>query len=220
MTNGQSDSTPYFQPEPRWPGVVGVLATTGIYLCLPDRLIPGPDWLVLVVICFLLAATIAAHRQGSTTLNFRLGVLLSAVMTAGVIWSLGILIGGLLTKRAAPTELLRSASTLWASNILVFASWYWGLDAGGPHKRERRRSHTEGAFLFPQMMQGVGDQSSRRAWKPGFMDYLFLAFNTSTAFSPADVPVPSRWAKGLMMVQSLISLSTIAILAARAINVL
>jgi len=52
------------------------------------------------------------------------------------------------------------------------------------------------------------------------MDYLFLAFNTSTAFSPTDVPVLSRWAKALMMVQSLISLGTIAILAARAVNIL
>jgi uncharacterized membrane protein len=57
-------------------------------------------------------------------------------------------------------------------------------------------------------------------WKPGFMDYLFLAFNTSTAFSPTDVPVLSRWAKGLMMVQAIISLTTIALLAARAVNIL
>ncbi len=56
-------------------------------------------------------------------------------------------------------------------------------------------------------------------WKPGFVDYLFLAFNTSTAFSPTDVPILSRWAKGLMMIQSVISLATIAILAARAINI-
>ncbi len=57
-------------------------------------------------------------------------------------------------------------------------------------------------------------------WKPGFVDYLFLAFNTSTAFSPTDVPILSRWAKLLMMVQSSVSLGTIAILAARAINIL
>jgi hypothetical protein len=61
---------------------------------------------------------------------------------------------------------------------------------------------------------------AQHKWKPGFVDYLFLAFNTSTAFSPTDVPVLSRWAKLLMMVQSSISLSTIAILAARAINIL
>jgi hypothetical protein len=62
--------------------------------------------------------------------------------------------------------------------------------------------------------------SSAKGWSPGFVDYLFLAFNTSTAFSPTDVPVLSRWAKLLMMVQSIISLATIALLAGRAVNIL
>jgi hypothetical protein len=57
-------------------------------------------------------------------------------------------------------------------------------------------------------------------WRPGFVDYLFLAFNTSTAFSPTDVPVLSRWAKGLMMLQAFVSLATLALLAARAVNIL
>jgi len=57
-------------------------------------------------------------------------------------------------------------------------------------------------------------------WEPNFVDYLFLAFNTSTAFSPTDVPVLSRWAKGLMMIQSLVSLLVLALLAGRAVNIL
>jgi uncharacterized membrane protein len=63
-------------------------------------------------------------------------------------------------------------------------------------------------------------QSGQRRWSPNFIDYLFLAFNTSTAFSPTDVPVLARWAKVLMMLQSLLSLLIIALLAARAINIL
>lgn len=57
-------------------------------------------------------------------------------------------------------------------------------------------------------------------WSPNFVDYLFLAFNTSTAFSPTDVPVLSRWAKVLMMLQAFISFTTVALLAARAVNIL
>jgi hypothetical protein len=60
----------------------------------------------------------------------------------------------------------------------------------------------------------------RTNWSPGFVDYLFLAFNTSTAFSPTDSPVLSRWAKVAMMVQSTISLATLTLLAARAVNIL
>jgi uncharacterized membrane protein len=96
------------------------------------------------------------------------------------------------------------------------------LDAGGPHAREQRAEHAAGAFLFPQMT--LDDETKREmeqeGWSPGFVDYLFLAFNTSTAFSPTDAPVLSRWAKVLMMLQSLISFSTVALLAARAVNIL
>jgi hypothetical protein len=111
---------------------------------------------------------------------------------------------------------------LWITNILVFASWYWRLDAGGPRARELRGVHTDGAFLFPQMTlkhQAKHDMG-QQGWSPGFVDYLFLAFNTSTAFSPTDSPVLSSWAKILMMIQALISFATVVLLAARAVNIL
>jgi uncharacterized membrane protein len=118
--------------------------------------------------------------------------------------------------------LLRAAAGLWACNVLVFAVWYWRLDAGGPNQRDLQGSHTDGAFLFPQMVMDpvLKAAAGEEDWRPGFVDYLFLAFNTSTAFSPTDVPVLSRWAKGMMMVQSSISFTTVVILAARAVNIL
>jgi hypothetical protein len=100
---------------------------------------------------------------------------------------------------------------------LVFALWYWKLDAGGPLERDRRRGRLDSSFLFPQMAVQNGADST---WSPHFMDYLFLAFNTSTAFSPTDTAVLSRWAKAGMMLQALISLTIIALLAARAVNIL
>ena len=146
----------------------------------------------------------------------------SAVVTVSLSISLVLLIWRLPGHKETPAQLLRAAGALWICNLLIFACWYWRLDAGGPHQRALRRSHTDGAFLFPQM---VLDPDLRREmgedqWRPGFVDYLFLAFNTSTAFSPTDVPVLSRWAKVLMMLQATISLGTIAILAARAVNIL
>ena len=57
-------------------------------------------------------------------------------------------------------------------------------------------------------------------WSPEFVDYLFLAFNTSTAFSPTDTAVLSRSAKLGMMAQSIISLMILVIIAARAVNIL
>ena len=121
-------------------------------------------------------------------------------------------------------QLLKSAILLWITNVLVFASWYWRLDAGGPHMRDKTPGHEDGAFLFPQMtMQqadGGREYQDGTLWSPQFIDYLFLAFNTSTALSPADTAVLSRWAKVLVMVQASISLTIIVLLASRAVNIL
>ncbi|MDQ2710975.1 MAG: hypothetical protein M3Y24_01865, partial [Acidobacteriota bacterium] len=173
----------------RWPAILALFATGSLYMALPERLTAGPNWLLLVVVTVLVIPTIAARRIGRPRLNFVLGLILSAVITLAMIWSLGMLIAGLPVKRETPVELLRAAVALWLCNILVFASWYWRLDAGGPHVRDRRAFHTDGDFLFPQMTIPPHVMPRYQGWKPGFVDYLFLAFNTSTAFSPTDVPV-------------------------------
>jgi hypothetical protein len=207
-------------PEPRWPAVITIVAVGGLYGWLPERLTPGPSWLLMVAVIALLIPTIIAHRIGMARVNYATGLVISVMMTCAVGWSLSLLIMGLPSKKEAPGELLRAAAALWLCNIFVFATWYWRLDAGGPYKRDVVRFHTDGAFLFPQMTLPKGFKAVKQGWRPGFVDYLFLAFNTSTAFSPTDVPVLSRWAKCLMMLQSTISLGTLAILAARAINIL
>jgi len=200
--------------EPRWPAIMAVLSVGGLYWALPESLSPGPGWLVLAVVAPLSIVGTALRRRRKFALNQIVGYAMLSIITAAMIGALALLIAALPDHKEAPRDLLRSAVALWISNILVFASWYWRLDAGGPNQRELRGEHTEGAFLFPQMTLGDRD------WMPGFVDYLFLAFNTSTAFSPTDVPALSRWAKGMMMVQSTISLSTVALLAARAVNIL
>ncbi len=202
--------------------MLALLAVGGLRLALPEVLAIGPAWLLLVVVGGLLIPTIWAHHAGSYTMNRMLGYAVTSVVTLDMVWSLVLLLRALVSHTLQPVELLRSAAALWIANILVFASWYWRLDAGGPHAREIKGAHTDGAFLFPQMALDAEArvEMGEDHWSPGFIDYLFLAFNTSTAFSPTDCPVLSRWAKGLMMVQSLISFSTVVVLAARAVNIL
>lgn len=209
-------------PEPRWPALVAVLGAGGLYAALPNSLAVGPRWLLLVIVAVLAVPIMIAHRRGNHRLNMVLGHLLSGVLTAFMLWSLALLVAALPARKENPLLLMRSAAALWLTNILVFASWYWRLDAGGPHRRALRRGHPYGAFLFPQMtlQSGKHENEHQSPWSPRFIDYLFLAFNTSTAFSPTDTAVLSRWAKVLVMIQSLISLTVIAFLAARAINIL
>ncbi len=209
-------------PEPRWPGLVAILAVAGLNFVLPPSLRPGPPWVVMVLVVLLTAPAIVSHRLGKFQLAHALGYTALGIVTLAMIVSLAQLVIGLMMHTETPSQLLLSATLLWVSNILVFASWYWRLDAGGPHQRDLQRGHKDGAFLFPQMTLDpeLRREMGEENWRPGFVDYLFLAFNTSTAFSPTDVPVLSRWAKGLMMIQAAISLATLALLAARAVNIL
>jgi hypothetical protein len=203
--------------EPRWPSILALLAASGLHFIIPAPLRFGQEWLLLVVVSVLLIPTVVAHRAGKMLLNRVLSHTVLSAVTASMVWSLVLLVRRLPQHLDPPQELLRAAAALWVANVLVFASWYWRLDAGGPNQRDLRDAHTEGAFLFPQM---ITPWESDKNWRPGFVDYLFLAFNTSTAFSPTDVPVLSRWAKLMMMVQACISLATVALLAARAVNIL
>ena len=145
-------------------------------------------------------------------------------MTAFLIASVIRLVEAVLQGYIGPQHLLASALALWAANVLIFALWYWNLDAGGPTHREIVEGSRITAFLFPQaQISLVGSGHTPLAvknWEPHFIDYLFLSFNTSTAFSPTDTPVLSRWAKCMSMTQALISLTIIVMLAARAINIL
>ena len=200
--------------ETRWPAAIAIIGLGGSSLALPEDMIPGPRWLVPILILVLLIPTILAHRRGRHRIDVVLGYAISVIVTLALTASLASLLH-LVGSRSAP-ELLKSAAILWVTNVLVFALWYWRLDAGGPHEREARGEHTAGAFFFPQMMDSAPNPDP--SWSPRFVDYLFLSFCTSTAFSPTDTPVLSRWAKLLTMVQALISLLCVAVLASRAIG--
>jgi hypothetical protein len=205
----------------RWPGVLALLGLGVVYLLLPDRYTVGPSWLVLAVVAALLVPMGVARLRGRHEIARWLALTSVGVVTAAVAASAGYLVVGLTDSvRSAPT-LLWDAAAIWVANVVTFALWYWELDGGGPHRRsETRYASTD--FVFPQLTlvnAARGDDAGPK-WIPNLVDYLFLAFSTSTAFSPTDTPVLSRRAKLLMMAQSIISLVVIAVLAARAVNTL
>ena len=207
--------------EPRWPAFIAMLAAAGVYLALPEPLSVGPSWLLSAIVLFLMVPIVISDRRGSHNITRVLTFTANGIITIAMIAALVHLVQGIPQHLEAPKSLLRSAAALWVANILVFALWYWKLDGGGPLRRERPNGMSRTSFLFPQMMgQMAGKDGATSTWTPHFVDYLFLAFNTSTAFSPTDTAVLSRWAKLGMMLQSLISLTIIALLAARAVNIL
>lgn len=217
------NSIPRKNTEPRWPALVALVGAGALYGAVPSTLhLAGPRWLLLALVVVLVIPAEISHLRGNHSLNQIIGYVLNSLITFSMILSLALLIGALADREVTPQQLLRSAAALWITNILIFASWYWRLDAGGPHERARTLGHTDGAFLFPQMTMDPAAKlaAGEHEWEPNFVDYLFLAFNTSTALSPTDVPALSRWAKVFMMIQASISLVVIVLVAARAVNIL
>jgi len=143
-----------WDPEPRWPAFVAVLSVCGIYAALPRYLVLGPRWLFPGVVLGLLVPTAVTHVRAHHFLNRLFGFTVNGAVTACLVASVVLLIEELPAHRESPTKLLLSAGSLWVSNVLVFALWYWRLDAGGPHGRDSRPGHPDGAFLFPQMTMG------------------------------------------------------------------
>jgi hypothetical protein len=118
-------------------------------------------------------------------------------------------------SKAGGRPLVYASVPIWLTNVIVFGLWYWELDRGGPAARELPR-HRRPDFLFPQM----STPGSSPGWVPNLLDYLYTSFTNATAFSPTDTMPLTGWAKLLMMMQSLASLVTVAIVVSRAVNIL
>jgi len=225
------------QPVDFWLARCAVLVIVGLQACIVNDLTIGPRWLapclelmLLIPLSVATAWTQRHARKASTSAEWNvvgrnrkwirgLAVILTALSTLMNFGTLARLIAAILSGHAGTGQtILLDALNIWATNVVVFALWFWALDRGGPAASgliTRQKSD----FLFTQQ-QATVDTVQFASWSPGFFDYLFLAFTNATAFSPADTfPLTAR-AKLLMMVESSISLATIAIVASRAVGIL
>ena len=210
------------KPEPRWQALLALVAVGGIYLALPPWFILGPVWLLPALIAVLLIPTIMTHRMEHYSLNHALGIVINAIITLALIGSVALLVRTLPGQKQAPLPLLLSGAELWITNVLVFALWYWRLDGGGPNVRDKRREFGSRSFVFPQMQIEKIERGrfNVERWRPGFVDYLFIAFTQSSTFGPTDAPLLAHWAKVLTICQILISLSIVVLLISRAVGIL
>jgi hypothetical protein len=210
------------KPEPRAQAVLAFLAICAIYLALPRKLVVGPIWLLPTLIVVLLVPTVVSHRVGRHSLNRTLGFIINGITTLALIGSVILLVRGLPAHRESPLQLLRSAGLLWLTNVIVFALWYWRLDGGGPVLRAKEKKFGSTSFLFPQMQIPHDERGQFECvhWRPRFIDYLFVAFTQSSTFGPTDAPLLARWAKVLVMIQIIISLTIVVLLVSQAVGVL
>jgi hypothetical protein len=211
--------------EHRWPVALAVGTFIAISIALriavPNRESLGPHWVVPAVEFALLVCLIfadPAHIAGRRRWLRRVSIALVLGLTAAMLVSTGILvrdliIGGKVTNEAG--SLLASGALIWLGNILAFSLVYWLLDSGGPLARYLGE-HPYPDFAFAQQLS---PELAPPGWRPKYVDYLTLGLTTSTAFSPTDVMPMASWAKLTMAVQSIVSLTVVGLVIARAVNV-
>lgn len=208
----------------RWPPAAALVTLLGCAAVLPERygLLPvwasRPLWgLVIGLIAlstFAHAKPLLRRLEGGATLG--LLVLVTGLLAFGVLRLVVLVLAEGSRVRGVP--LLSTGAALWLSNMVVFGLWYWQLDRGGPEKRQSG-TPAPADLQFPRAIDPPGDaRTPPRA--PGFFDYVFVAFNTSIAFSPTDTTPLTTRVKLLMMTQALLSLVTVVIVVARAVNIL
>ncbi|MEJ3655871.1 hypothetical protein WEH80_23145 [Actinomycetes bacterium KLBMP 9759] len=207
--------------EHRWPAALAVAVAIVLQMLLPDVVAPGPWWLLPGIELLLLGTLVIANpfRVGAESNVLRvLGIGLAATVGIAAAWSVVSLVGALVGGRFGgdAATLLATGASIWITNIIASALLYWEFDRGGPAARARGgEGHPD--FLFVQMQV---PEMADPEWEPTFADYLYLSFTNSTAFSPTDTMPLSRWAKMTMMFESVVSLATVALVVARAVNVL
>jgi hypothetical protein len=206
--------------EPSWPPRLAVAGALVLYLALPNAYAPGPRWLPVVLVGILMVPLVIANpvRLTRHSGGWRaVSIAAVAVINAFNIVSVVALVHGLLHhEKVDGRTLIVSAIEIWLTNVLVFALWFWELDGGGPVARREQLNRLPD-FLFVQ--QASPDWASAD-WTPRFVDYLYLSFTNSTAFSPTDTMPLSAWAKVLMIGESLVALVTVAVVVSRAVGIL
>jgi uncharacterized membrane protein len=190
-----------------------------LQVLLPDRFVLQPRT-VPPILEGLIGVTLIISNPGRLNKRsmplrwlslFLIGLLAVTNVVSTVLLIRLILNGDAITA----TKILASGAAIWVTNVIVYALLYWEFDRGGPVERALHPAHVPD-FLFPQMSDARLDPD----WHATFIDYFYVSFTNATAFSPTDTMPLSRWAKLLMLAQSAISLITVGLVAARAINIL
>ena len=185
--------------------LLGVHGWVWLVLCIPD---------VLLVVALFLSAQMRDHTRAHRWLK---GFI--ALVIVGNLSGLTLLTAALLTEQSADLtapQLLMSGAVLWLINVIVFGLAFWTLDCGGPVQRAIK-GHGHPDFQFPQ---DENPQLARPGWYPRLEDYVYVAMTNGIAFSPTDAMPLTRWAKGLMGLDAIISVGAVLLVAARAVNVL
>jgi uncharacterized membrane protein len=209
------------KPEPLWHIEIAIVCAIALQLLLSNQLTVGPKYLIAGLELLLVVGLRLTEEPTPRPHKWRrrAAIFLTALISFANITSL-VLVCRYLIKGShdiTGTKLLVSAVAIYLTNIIIFGLWYWQMDGGGAGNRGTHQPPID--FLYPQMGSDP-DVTEQPGWRPSFFDYLYVSVTNATAFSPTDAMPLTHRAKLLMTIQGLVSLSTVALVAARAINIL
>ena len=201
--------------------LLAVLVAIAAQSAIRDPLVLGPNFRASIVESILVVTLIVCERFLDTSpvrlhlLRYALGFVLAASATSSTVLLVDDLIDA---KPIGVDQLLLDGASILVVAVVGFSVLFWQLDRGGPDGRVRNQ--TDGlAFWFTQ--DGIREYSDQfERWQPRYLDYLYLSSTNVTAFSPTDTMPLTRTAKMLMLWESVLALTAIGLIFARAINIL
>jgi len=210
------------QPEHRWPVAIAIIIALAVYLFLPDPAPFIPSWVIpaVALAAFVPLVILNPRRLGQETswsrwLGVGIAVGLAAVNQVYIVQILDLLLNG----QGVGVNVVYTAAGVWVTNVIAFGVVFWEIDRGGPFARrfEGVRDDAPMDFRFPQE---DGSPGLDPLWRPEFFDYLYFSLNSMMAFSPTDVMPLTRRGKALMGYESLTGFVLLALVIARAVNII
>jgi len=179
-------------------------------------------WSIIAVPYLCLAATLLLGLKRLVRHDHRREIVIGLLTVVWVFNVLGVivLVASLVAhsaSRITGAQLLASGGAVWLTNAIAFGLAFWELDCGGPVARAFATTVRKPDFQFPQ---DENPQLAREGWAPRLWDYFYISLTNATAFSPTDAMPLSRSAKALMAAESTLSVVTVLLVAARAVNIL
>ena len=208
--------------ERRWPMVAAALAAGVLHELLPANVRLAPHWLypafLVVFLVVLIAGDPGLIDRDRRWLRVTTGLMIAMITVVNGLAAVR-LVAKILSSNTfdSAQELFLTGALVWLINAITFALWYWDLDGGGAAARASKPVTENPAFVFAEMTLPEMVEAN---WFPQFADYLALSFNTAMAFGPTDVSAIKRWAKMMVIAESLISLTLATLVVARAVNIL
>lgn len=202
-----------------WHAQLVFLIAVILQFTIPHQLRVGEKYTIAAIELLLVVGIgITAPKRHISFKNFNrtIAILLIGLLSFANVSSLILVINGLLNGSQVPgKQLVTAAFAIFITNVIVFSLWYWELDS--PGLTGVKKHDAKPKFDFPQMESKIEECKD---WEPTFFDYLYLSITNASAFSPTDTLPLTHAAKAIMSTQALISLLTVVLVTARAVNIL